>query len=100
MMILNLSDCQVKKTSKTDVVLIAVVTMSGTPCPLHITVPFSAFGPRGPGLSNPTFFLRPALPVAPTTDDNARDERSVLRPNPATFLRDFTLYMTTKEAIS
>ena len=58
----------------------------------------STFGPRGPGLSNPTSFLRPALPMAPTTDNNARDERSVLRPNPATFLRDFTLYMTTNYA--
>ena len=37
--------------------------------------------------------------MAPTTDDNARDKRSVLRPNPATFLRDFTLYMTTNYAI-
>ena len=54
---------------------------------------------RGPGLSNPTSFLRPALPMAPTTDNNARNERSVLRPNPATFLRDVTLYMTTKYAI-
>ena len=59
----------------------------------------STFGPRGPGLSNPTSFLRPALPMAPTRDDNARDKRSVLRPNPATFLRDFTLYMTTNYAI-
>ena len=49
----------------------------------------STFGPRGPGLSNPTSFLRPALPMAPTRDDNARDKRSVLRPNPATFLNDF-----------
>ena len=56
----------------------------------------STFGPRGPGLSNPTSFLRPALPMAPTRDDNARDKQSVLRPNPATFLRDFTLYMTDK----
>ena len=59
----------------------------------------STFGPRGPGLSNPTSFLRPALPMAPTRDDNARDKRSVLRPNPATFLRDFALYMTLKYAI-
>ena len=59
----------------------------------------STFGPRGPGLSNPTSFLRPALPMAPTTDDNARDKRSVPRPNPATFLRDFTLYMATNYAI-
>ena len=59
----------------------------------------STFGPRGPGLSNPTSFLRPALPMAPTTDNNARDKRSVLRPNPATFLRDFTLFKTTKYAI-
>ena len=59
----------------------------------------STFGPRGPGLSNPTSFLRPALPMAPTTDNNARDKWSVLRPNPATFLKDFTLYKTTKYAI-
>ena len=59
----------------------------------------STFGPRGPGLSNPTSFLRPALPMAPTRDDNARDKRSVLRPNPATFLRDFALYMTTNYTI-
>ena len=30
---------------------------------------------------------------------NARDKRSVPRPNPATFLRDFTLYMTSNDAI-
>ena len=59
----------------------------------------STFGPRGTGLSNPTSFLRPALPMAPTTDNNARDKRSVLRPNPATFSRDFTLYMMTNYAI-
>ena len=29
----------------------------------------STFGPRGPGLSNPTSFLRPALPMAPTRDE-------------------------------
>ena len=46
-----------------------------------------------------TSFLRPALPMAPTREDNARDKRSVLRPNPATFLRDFALYMTLKYAI-
>ena len=59
----------------------------------------STFGPRGPGLSNPTSFLRPSLPMAPTTDNNARDEQSVLRPNAATFLREFSLYMTTNYAI-
>ena len=59
----------------------------------------STFGPRGPGLSNPTSFLRPALSMAPTRDDNARDKRSVLRPNPAIFLRNFMLFMTTKYAI-
>ena len=108
MMILNLSKitCQAachgktehgifvkfKKPSKTAVVLIAGVTISGTPVPPahHRTIWCrSTFGPRGPGLSNPTSFLRPALPMAPTTDNNARDERSVPRPNPATFLRDF-----------
>ena len=71
------------------------------PPALHRTIPCrSTFGPRGPGLSNPTSFLRPALPIAPTRDDNARDKRSVLRPNPATFLEDFALYKTTKGAIS
>ena len=59
----------------------------------------STFGPRGPGLSNPTSFLRPALAMAPRRDDNARDKQSVLRPNPATFLRDFALHMTTNYAI-
>ena len=59
----------------------------------------STFGPRGPGLSNPTSFLRPALPMAPTRDDNAREKRSVLHPNPATFLRDLALHMTTNYAI-
>ena len=28
----------------------------------------STLGPRGPGLRNPTSFLRPALPMAPTTE--------------------------------
>ena len=91
MMILN----KFKQTSKTAVVL--PVSPSRVLPALHRTIWCrSTFGPRGPGLSNPTSFLRPALPMAPTRDDNARDERSVLRPNPATFLRDFTLYMTTK----
>ena len=78
------------------------VSPSRVSVPPHFTVPFGArstFGPRGPGLSNPTSFLRPALPMAPTRDDNARDKRSVLRPNPATFLKDFALYMTLKYAI-
>ena len=79
--------------------------LSGTlgysvPPALHRTIWCrSTFGPHGPGPSNPTSFLRPALPMAPTRDVNARDKRSVLRLNPATFLRDFTLYMTTNYAI-
>ena len=36
-----------KKPSKTAVVLIAGVTISGTPCPRHITVPFGAEAPSG-----------------------------------------------------
>ena len=120
MMIMNLSESPAKqfvmfehgifvkfeKPSKTAVVLIAGVTISGTPCPRHITVPFGAevvrrstFGPCNSGLSNPTSFLRPALPMAPKTDQNARDKQSVLCPNPAIFFRDFTLYMTTNYAI-
>ena len=59
----------------------------------------STFGPHGTGLSNPTSFMRPALPMTPKTDNKARDERSVLRPNQATSLRDLTLYMTTNHAI-
>ena len=34
-----------KKTSKTAVVLLAGVTISGTPCPRHFTVPFGAEAP-------------------------------------------------------
>ena len=49
----------------------------------------STFGPRGPGLSNPTSFLRPALQWSPTRDDNARDKRSVLRPNPCDILKRY-----------
>ena len=37
----------VKKPSKTAVVLIAGVTISGTPCPRHIIVPFGAEAPPG-----------------------------------------------------
>ena len=61
-----------KKPSKTAVVLIAGVTISGTPCLRHITVPFGAEAPSGhlfSGLSNPTSFQRPAFPMAPTTDN-------------------------------
>ena len=36
-----------KKPSKTAVVLIAGVTISGTSCPRHITVPFGAEAPSG-----------------------------------------------------
>ena len=43
--ILDLSG--VYKTSKPAVVLIVGVTISGTPCTLHITVPFSAEAPSG-----------------------------------------------------
>ena len=34
-----------KQTSKTAVVLLAGVTISGTPCPRHFTVPFGAEAP-------------------------------------------------------
>ena len=36
-----------KKPSKTAVVLIAGVAISGTPCPRHIIVPFGAEAPSG-----------------------------------------------------
>ena len=36
-----------KQTSKTAVVLLAGVTISGTPCPRHFTVPFGAEAPSG-----------------------------------------------------
>ena len=38
---------KLKKPSKTAVVLIAGVTISGTPCPRHITVPFGVEAPSG-----------------------------------------------------
>ena len=59
----------------------------------------STFGPRGSNLSNPASFLRPAHPMALTIDDNAKDKQSVLHPSPATFLRDFMLYITTNDNI-
>ena len=37
----------IKQTSKTAVVLLAGVTISGTPCPRHFTVPFGAEAPSG-----------------------------------------------------
>ena len=49
----------------------------------------STFGPRGPGLSNPTSFLRAALPMAPTRDDNARDKRERPPPEPSNILKRF-----------
>ena len=51
--------------------LIAGVTISNTPCPRHITLPFgsSTYGPHDSGLSNPTSFPRPALPMTLITDD-------------------------------
>ena len=49
----------------------------------------STFGPRGPGLSNPTSFLRPALPMAPTRDDNARDKNERPPPKPSDILKRF-----------
>ena len=36
-----------EQTSKTAVVLLAGVTISGTPCPRHFTVPFGAEAPSG-----------------------------------------------------
>ena len=104
MVILNLSDFKLVKFKKPAKLLSSSLPVSpsrvlrapGT-SPYHL-VP-STFRPRGLGLSNPTSFLRPALPMAPTTDDNARDKRSVPRPNPATFLRDLTLYLTRNYAI-
>ena len=38
---------KLKKTSKTAFVLIAGVTISGTPCPRHIIIPFGAEAPSG-----------------------------------------------------
>ena len=54
----------------------------------YITVPFGAEAPPNHvayGRSNLTSLLRPALPMAPTTEDKAREKRSVLCLNPATF---------------
>ena len=58
------------KPSKTAVVLI--VTISSVPPAHHRTIWCRrTFGPRSPGLNNPTSLLRPALPEAPTTEHNA-----------------------------
>ena len=102
MMILNLSESLAKPLvmAKLNMAYLCHHLGYSVPPALHRTIWCrSTFGPRGPGLSNPTSFLRPALPMAPTRDDNARDKRSVLRLNPATFLRDFALYMTMKYAV-
>ena len=44
---INMAFVKFKKPSKTAVVLIAGVTISGTPCSQHITVPFGAEAPSG-----------------------------------------------------
>ena len=70
-------------------------------CPRHITVPFGAEAPSGhvvQAWAIPPLFWN-LLSQQTDNDDSTRDERSVLRPNPATFLRDFMLYMTTNYAI-
>ena len=66
---------------------------------LHHLVPKHLGGPHGLGLSNPTSFLRPALPMALKTDNNARKQGPppLLHPNPdilKRFLYD-NIYMTT-----
>ena len=54
---------------------------------------------RGPGLSKPASFLRPVLTMAPTTDDNVRNKRSV-RPEPSDVLKRFHVSMVcSKDAI-
>ena len=74
---------------KTVVVLLAGVTISGTPYPRHITEPFDAEAPSGHAAQ--AWAIPPPsrrrwdcsgfpLPMAPTRDDTVRDERSVLRP--------------------
>ena len=52
------------------------------------------------GLSNPTSILRPALPLAPKTDDTARNKAPSARTQRHSFLSDFMLYITTNDAIS
>ena len=98
-----------KQTSKTAVVLLAGVTISGTPCPRHFTVPFGAEAPSGHvaqawAIPPPSWGLLSRWHRQETTTPETNEasyertnERSVqFCPNPATFLRDFTLYMTTK----
>ena len=95
---LNMAYCQVQKNQQNCCRPTCRCHHLGysVPSALHRTIWCrSTFGPRGTGLSNATSFLRLALPMAPTRDGNARDKQSVLRPNPATFLRDFAFYMTT-----
>ena len=90
-----------KKNSKTAVVLITGVTISGTPCPWHITTIScrSIFGPRGPGLSNPSF-LRPfskwhrQQTTTPVTNE-ASSARTY-----SDFLKRFLSYITRNDAIA
>ena len=63
----------------------------------------STVRPLGPGLSNPTSptsFLRSALPMASTTDDNTRDKRSVLRLNPCNYENNHLSWICLKGKIS
>ena len=48
--------------------------------------PRDSVRPRDSDLSNPSVIVRPVLQLAPTINDNVRNERSILLPNPLTFL--------------
>ena len=115
MMILNLSEslCQAachgktehgifvkfKKPSQTAVVLIAGVTISGTPCPRHSIVPFGAEALPGHvaqawAIPPPSWDLLFQWHRQQTKTPETNEASSAR--NPATFLRDFTLLYDNK----
>ena len=91
-----------KKPSKTAVVLIAGVTISGTPCPRYFIVPFGAEAPSGHvaqawAIPPPSWGLLSQWHRQQTTTPETNEASSAR--TPATFLRDFTLYMTTNNPL-
>ena len=71
-----------KKPSKTAVVLIAGVTISGTPCSQHITVPFGAEAPSGHVAQAEQSHLLPEACSPNGTDNRQQRQRQTERPPP------------------
>ena len=84
-----------KKPSKTAVVILVGVTISGTPCPRHCTVPFGAEAPSDHVVQ--AWAIPP--PAWGLLSQWHRRETTTPETNGATFLSDFALYMITNYAI-